>query len=487
MNGSGQIAGFSYAAGSSGGYGEGFSWTASGGMVDIGSLGGSHGSDAAAVSDDGEVVGSSYVPGNASYHAVAWTEAGGIVDLGTLSGGHYSIALAVNNSGEIAGLGYLSDDVRAHATLWRISEDATPPTTQCGSADGNWHASDVSISCSASDSGSGLANPADASFSLTTSVAANTETPNASTGTRQVCDMAGNCTTAGPIAGNKIDKKAPLVSCATADGLWHGSDVSLACTTSDAGSGLADSANASFTLSTSVPTGTETASASTGSRVVCDAVGNCSTAGPIDGNKIDKKAPTITVTTPPQNAGYLYKQPVPASYACADGGSGALSCTGTVANGANIPTTTPGAMTFTVNATDNVGNASPTVTRNYTVTFKFQGFSYPQNQPVVNVVQAGRITPARFNLFDYFGVTVYNSLRLAIFVGGSPSSTVVACPSGSTYNVTQTASTTGLRYDTTNRRYEYGFATSSAWAGTCRVLTMKFKDGTQQKLAYKFK
>ena len=47
-----------------------------------------------------------------------------------------------------------------------------------------WHATDVSIACTAGDLASALANPADASFSLSTNVPAGTETPNAATGTR---------------------------------------------------------------------------------------------------------------------------------------------------------------------------------------------------------------------------------------------------------------------------------------------------------------
>ena len=70
-----------------------------------------------------------------------------------------------------------------------------------------WHADNVALACTASDGGTGLANPADASFSLITSVAAGVENANASTDSRVVCDVAGNCTTAGPIGGNKIDRK----------------------------------------------------------------------------------------------------------------------------------------------------------------------------------------------------------------------------------------------------------------------------------------
>jgi hypothetical protein len=89
--------------------------------------------------------------------------------------------------------------------------DTTSPTIECGSADGAWHAQNVSIACTASDSGSGLANAGDAAFELATGVAAGAETADASTGSREVCDKAGNCAVAGPIAANRVDRRAPLL------------------------------------------------------------------------------------------------------------------------------------------------------------------------------------------------------------------------------------------------------------------------------------
>jgi hypothetical protein len=91
-------------------------------------------------------------------------------------------------------------------------DDTTAPAVTCGSADEAWHADNVSIACTAQDDESGLADPAEAAFSLTTSVAAGEEDGDASTGSRQVCDAAGNCAPAGPITGNKIDRKAPALS-----------------------------------------------------------------------------------------------------------------------------------------------------------------------------------------------------------------------------------------------------------------------------------
>ena len=162
------------------------------------------------------------------------------------------------------------------------------------------------------------------------------------------------------------DRTAPTIACAAPDGAWHATNVALACTASDSGTGLANPADASFSLVTSVGAGIETANASTDSRVVCDVEGNCATAGPIAGNKIDRKAPSITVTTPASGAVYPLNENVAADYGCADAASGPSSCAGTVADGAPIDTSSTGTKTFVVNAADAVGNSS-TATVTYTV------------------------------------------------------------------------------------------------------------------------
>ncbi|MDX8152277.1 FG-GAP-like repeat-containing protein [Patulibacter brassicae] len=83
---------------------------------------------------------------------------------------------------------------------------------------------------------------------------------------------------------------------------------------------------------------------------------------------VDDIDPTITITTPVDNATYARGATVNADYACADetGGSGIDSCTGTVADGQPIDTATLGTKTFKVTAEDEAGNtAEKTVT--YTV------------------------------------------------------------------------------------------------------------------------
>jgi hypothetical protein len=160
-----------------------------------------------------------------------------------------------------------------------------------------------------------------------------------------------------PLTESDIDNTPPTMICAGPDGFWHSDDVSLVCTSSDAGSGLSNAADASFALSTAVAPGTEAGDAQTGSRNVCDAAGNCIAAGPIGGNRIDKILPVIAVASPVSGA-YALGQVVTAAYTCTDTGSGIGACGGTVGNGAPVDTSSPGSRTFSVVARDVAGNIS---------------------------------------------------------------------------------------------------------------------------------
>jgi hypothetical protein len=250
--------------------------------------------------------------------------------------------------------------------------DRKGPVVACGTASTAWRSANASIACTASDTGSGLATAAQASFSLTTNVAAGAENANAATNSVSVCDAAGNCSTAGPITGNKIDRKGPVVACGTASTAWLAANAAIKCTATDAGSGLATPSQASLTLTTNVAAGAETANASTGSVSVCDVAGNCSTAGPIAGNKIDRKAPAVTITSPKNGSSFssivTTLNPPRAAYSCADTGSGVAACTGTKANGAALDAglLALGSHTFSVTARDLAGNTA-TATSTYTI------------------------------------------------------------------------------------------------------------------------
>jgi hypothetical protein len=115
-------------------------------------------------------------------------------------------------------LAYRSIDLAGRQSVTQtmtVKVDLTPPALNCAAPDGQWHAADVSLACTASDSASGLSSAADAAFNLATSVAGGSETSNAVTGSRNVCDLAGNCAQAGPIGGNKVDKQNPAITLTT--------------------------------------------------------------------------------------------------------------------------------------------------------------------------------------------------------------------------------------------------------------------------------
>ena len=82
----------------------------------------------------------------------------------------------------------------------------------------------------------------------------------------------------------------------------------------------------------------------------------------------DRTDPTVTLTTPDDGAVYERGEQVAAEYACADeaNGSGLDTCVGDVANGADVDTSTLGAHSFTVTATDKAGNHASAVAH-YTV------------------------------------------------------------------------------------------------------------------------
>jgi hypothetical protein len=95
---------------------------------------------------------------------------------------------------------------------------------------------------------------------------------------------------------------------------------------------------------------------------------------------------------------------VGAAYACGDASApngAAVSCTGTVANGAQLPDAAAGLRTFTVTATNAYG-ASVTKTVQYSVVYEFSGFGgVVRNFPAVNTWVAPVPIVFQFTLKDW--------------------------------------------------------------------------------------
>jgi hypothetical protein len=204
------------------------------------------------------------------------------------------------------------------------------------------------------------------------------------------------------------DVTPPVLTCAEVDTAWRSIDASVACTAADGLSGLMNPADANFVLQTSVPSDTETAAATTDSRTVCDWLNNCATVGPVLGLRIDKKVPIVGIITP-ASATSTIGSVVIASYQCSDGGSGVGTCEGSVPSGAAIDTSSLGLKTFTVKATDYVGNTS-TASVEYTVVAA----------PTVSMVT---VTP---NPQQYSDLTTFTAtLSPATVLGQAPATSVM--------------------------------------------------------------
>jgi hypothetical protein len=284
--------------------------------------------------------------------------------------------------------------------------------------------------------------------------------------------------------GGVVDSTPPQITCAAPDTLWHSSDVSIACTASDSGSGLANSADASFSLSTNVAANTETSAAQTGTHVVCDKAGNCATAGPIGPIKVDKKGPTVTVNTPVSNAAYLLNQTVNANYICTDGGSGVASCTGSVANGVALDTTSVGTKTLTINATDAVGNKTQTSVT-YTVGYAAAGICdgdaghqilQPINADGTSVWNQGRTVPVKFRVCNASGASVGTAGVVSNF-------TLVQITKGTVTNVDETVTSTSadnaFRWDASGQQWIFNVSTANMPGGQTYTFLIQLNDGSK--------
>ena len=158
---------------------------------------------------------------------------------------------------------------------------------------------------------------------------------------------------------------------------WHRADVAVTLTAADeqGGTGVREitySASGAQVLGETTNAGASaslTISAEGTTQITfraTDLAGNVETAQTLT-VRLDKTAPAVNISTPPNGATYTINQSVSASYTCADSLSGVVSCAGTAANGAGLDTASAGGKSFTVSAADQAGNTTSR-TNLYTVT-----------------------------------------------------------------------------------------------------------------------
>jgi hypothetical protein len=188
--------------------------------------------------------------------------------------------------------------------------------------------------------------------------------------------------------------------------------------------------------------------------------------------KADSVKPKVTVTRPDDGAVFPLDKVVTAAFKCTDNESGLASCVGTVANGANLDTSTVGDHAFTVTGTDKAGNAT-VVAHHYRVVYTWNGFFSPVSNTEtmeLNLVHAGDLIKLGFGLDGDRGLGVLSS------VGSTP----IACPGWTPHSVPAggVGTSPGLSFGVASGHYTYGWQTSASWAGTCRRFQLQLNDGT---------
>ena len=206
-----------------------------------------------------------------------------------------------------------------------------------------------------------------------------------------------------------VDAAAPAVQCTVPPGLFQGAsgtggsgstshNVSVTCQVTDNESGIApnpaiyssySSAAASFTLATTVPAGQSSSTAMTSSATICSVLGDCTTVGPFGPFEVNlsppatppavvapppvvvvtPSTPAVGIIGPASGADYVLGQKVSARYTCADSSVAITRCTGSVANGGYVKTSSVGRYSFTVTAINSAGR-SATSSVSYVISYR---------------------------------------------------------------------------------------------------------------------
>ena len=200
---------------------------------------------------------------------------------------------------------------------------------------------------------------------------------------------------------------------------------------------------------------------------------------------VDGGAPDVNLRTPAEDEIYAVGEELLAEFDCSDepNGSGIASCVGDVADGAALDTSTAGARTFTVTATDVAGN-SASLTVAYEVgplEDDFMGFRRPvEDFPAINRWIAGETVPVRFTLGGFKG--------LDVLAPGYPQVAEVECAAGEEPTSGRPARSAwwqkGLRYK--HRSYMFMWRTDRDWTRGCRQFLIQLKDGSVHRAEFKF-
>jgi WD40 repeat protein len=342
------------------------------------------------------------------------------------------------------------------------------PTQSLAPNAAGWNTDDVTISWNWSDDvgGSGI----DSSHCITASVSSAEEgiiTLNAT------CkDLAGNSGSASYTV--KIDRTRPTISAAAitlpnSNG-WYNGDVTVHFTCTDNLSGIPiATCPADETLSV------EGMMVAASVQAVTDIAGNVSRFSNVVTVQIDKTKPTLNPTVNPN--------PVHLNFAAIATSGAVDALSGLASQSCDQPVTTSvGFASVTCIASDRAGN-NASAEAPFIVNYNFAGFFQPVDDlPTVNILTAASAVAIKFSLGGNQG--------LGIFFTGYPASAMIPCSTSDQSGVveeTVNAGGSSLTYNATTGQYSYVWKTEKAWKGTCRMLAVKFIDGTSRFAKFQFR
>jgi hypothetical protein len=330
-----------------------------------------------------------------------------------------------------------------------------------------WYVSDVSLTWNV--------NEPESPSSLTTTGCSDQNIIVDQIETTYSCSATSAGGTGGPVnASIKRDASDPSIDCGTLATGWQGNNVVLNCSATDVGpSGRANIGDASFQLSTNVPSGSEVPNAPTGSRTIADNAGNQATVGPFSFS-IDRKSPVVTCDPA---AFLLHQSPAHVSATVSDAGAGAA------ASALNVPadTSSVGAKTASLTGYDNVGNRT-TVACPYSVAYKFVGFDSPiDNGGVLNQAKAGLAIPLKWRLLDANDQPVTNLSSYTL------TATSLTCALGQTADQIEEYATgaSGLQ-NLGNGYYQSNWKSPSTYAKSCKTLRLDIGEGRTRTALFEF-
>lgn len=342
-------------------------------------------------------------------------------------------------------------------------DKAAPVVEPADVTDAVWRNLPLEHPFTAADNLSGLANAADASFTLAAS-AESAAPDQPTTASRTVADRAGNETVRTLSA--LIDLSAPLLgaslSPASPDGLsgWYTSAPTVSYGCSDPLSGVAGGCPAPYTFGEGVD---QNHGAS-----VSDNAGNSSSAG-VSSVNVDLTAPTgMTFSGVSSQTYYFGSVPPLSGVGCtaSDALSGLASCTVSGYSDA------VGSHTLTATATDRAGRQA-TATLSYTVSaWTLRGFYAPVDMGMKNNAKGGSTVPLKFEVFA--GPTELTSTGVV-----KTFTQALSCTTSLGDDIEQYATGgTSLRYDAVAGQFVFNWQTPKK-PGTCYRVTVETQDGSR--------